>query len=74
MGWRDFEFSDLVLTGHHGIAVGDVDGDGREDVFVCDGGGLPNRLYRQLADGSAEDVSVEAGLDWYEDSRAALLD
>ena len=67
------KFSDLVLTGHHGIAVGDVDGDGREDVFVCDGGGLPNRLYRQLADGSAEDISAKAGLDWYEDSRAALL-
>ena len=32
-------FSDMALTGHHGIAVGDVDGDGREDVFVCDGGG-----------------------------------
>lgn len=66
-------FSDFSLTGHHGIAVGDVDGDGRDDVFVCDGGGLPNRLYRQKADGSAEEVSAEAGLDWYEDSRSALF-
>lgn len=66
-------FSDFALTGHHGIAVGDVDGDGLEDVFVCDGGGLPNRLYRQRADGSAEDISTKAGLDWYEDSRSALL-
>lgn len=67
------KFSDLVLTGYHGLAVGDVDGDGRDDVFVCDGGGLPNRLYRQLEDGSAEDISEQAELDWYEDSRAALL-
>ena len=73
--WADeiSRFSDLSLTGHHGIAVGDVDGDGREDLFVCDGGGLPNRLYRQCADGSAEDISKKAGLDWYEDSRSALL-
>ena len=66
-------FSDLALTGHHGIAVGDVDNDGLEDVFVCDGGGLPNRLYRQRADGTAEDISAKAGVDWYEDSRSALL-
>ena len=73
--WADeiSRFSDFALTGHHGIAVGDVDGDGLEDVFVCDGGGLPNRLYRQRADGSAEDISAKTGLDWYEDSRAALL-
>ena len=66
-------FSDFAMTGHHGIAVGDVDGDGREDVFVCDAGGLPNRLYRQLPDGSVEDISAAAGLDWYEDSRSALF-
>lgn len=66
-------FSDFALTGHHGIAVGDVDGDGRDDVFVCDAGGLPNRLYRQRADGTAEDISAWAGLDWYEDSRSALF-
>ncbi|MCP4847045.1 MAG: VCBS repeat-containing protein [Verrucomicrobiaceae bacterium] len=66
-------FGDMALTGHHGIAVGDIDGDGREDLFVCDGGSLPNRLYRQLPDGSAEDVSRYCGLDWLEDSRAGLL-
>ena len=65
--------SDMALTGHHGVAVGDVDGDGREDLFVCDGGGLPNRLYRQCPDGSVEDISRYSGVDWLEDSRAALL-
>jgi hypothetical protein len=65
--------SDMALTGHHGVAVGDVDGDGREDLFVCDGGGLPNRLYRQCPDGSAEDISRYSGIDWLEDSRSVLL-
>ncbi|MFP6872401.1 MAG: VCBS repeat-containing protein [Verrucomicrobiales bacterium] len=73
--WADriTRFGDMALTGHHGIAVGDVDGDGREDLFVCDGGSLPNRLYRQRADGTAEDISRDAGVDWLEDSRAGLL-
>ncbi len=66
-------FGDLALTGHHGIAVADVDGDGREDLFVADGGSLPNRLYLQRDDGTLRDVSERAGLDWYEDTRAALL-
>ncbi len=70
---RITRFGDMALTGHHGIAVGDVDGDGREDLFVCDGGSLPNRLYRQRADGTAEDISRDAGVDWLEDSRAGLL-
>lgn len=64
---------DFSLTGHHGLAVGDVNGDGLEDLFVCDGGSLPNRLYVQQADGKVRDVSGEAGVDWFEDSRSALL-
>lgn len=67
------KFGDMAMTGHHGLAVGDVNGDGRDDVFVCDGGSLPNRLYVQNEDGTAMDASMNAGIDWYEDSRAALL-
>ncbi|MGK0184285.1 MAG: hypothetical protein ACI9R3_000051 [Verrucomicrobiales bacterium] len=64
---------DFHLTGHHGIAVGDVNGDGLEDVYACDGGGLPNRLYVQLADGTVIDRSAEAQVDFLEDSRSALI-
>ena len=64
---------DFSLTGHHGLAVGDVNGDGRDDLYVCDGGSLPNRLYLQQADGTAVDVSAQAGVDWLEDTRSALL-
>ena len=47
----------LDVAGPHGLAVGDVNGDGLDDVFVCEPGGLPNRLYLQQSDGTALDVS-----------------
>lgn len=64
---------DFALTGHHGIAVGDVNGDGLDDVYACDGGGLPNRLYVQSTDGTVTDRSAEAQVDFLEDSRSALI-
>ena len=70
---RVTRLGDFSLTGHHGLAVGDVNGDGLEDLYVCDGGSLPNRLYLQQADGTVVDGSAEAGVDWLEDSRSALL-
>ncbi len=59
--------------GHHGLAVGDVNGDGLDDLYVCDMAGLPNRLFIQQPDGTAKDASAEAGVDWLERSRSALL-
>ena len=64
---------DMALTGHHGVAVGDINGDGRDDLYACDGGGLPNRLYLQQADGTVRDHSAEAQVDFLEDSRSALI-
>jgi hypothetical protein len=64
---------DMHFTGHHGIAVGDADGDDHDDLYVCDGGGLPNRLYLQNPDGTTRDVSAGAGVDWLEASRSALF-
>ena len=64
---------DLHIFGHHGIAIGDANGDGLEDLYVCDGGGLPNRLYLQNTDGTARDASSASGADWLEESRAALF-
>ncbi len=61
------------LLGHHGIAVGDVNGDGYEDVYVCQAGGLPNRLLLQQADGTVRDASVEKGVDFLDPSRGVLL-
>jgi hypothetical protein len=63
----------MGMFGHHGIAVGDVNGDDRDDLYVCEGGGLPNRLYVQQPDGTATDVSAQAGVDLLDDSTGALL-
>ena len=45
-----------------GVAIGDIDGDERPDLFVISGPGQ-NRLYRQSGDFVFEDVSSPAGLD-----------
>lgn len=63
----------LDVAGPHGLAVGDVNGDGRDDLFVCEPGGLPNRLYVQTVDGKARDASAEFGVDWLEPATSALF-
>ncbi|MFT5109938.1 MAG: hypothetical protein ACI9UA_005590 [Pseudoalteromonas tetraodonis] len=67
------KIDDMHFIGHHGIAVGDANGDGLDDLYVCDGGGLPNRLYLQNPDGTTRDVSAQAGVDWLESSKSALF-
>ncbi len=61
------------IMGHTGLAIGDVDGDGLEDLYACQLGGLPNRLYLHGADGTASDRSAWAGVDWLDRSQSALL-
>ena len=36
----------IDLYGSNGISVGDIDGDGVDEIYVCQPGGLPNRLYK----------------------------
>ena len=45
--WRARISRDLGLdvVANHGLALGDVDGDLLEDVYVCQQGGLPNLLF-----------------------------
>jgi len=68
---------DGVLTrdsnGHHGIAVGDADGDGLEDLYVAQPSGLPNRLFRARGDGTFEDATENAGLAVLDDTSDALF-
>ncbi len=61
------------VNGLQGIAVGDADGDGWDDVYLCQPGGLPNRLYIRQDDGTLKDRSAAAGVDWMELTRAALF-
>ncbi len=63
----------LDIYGHQGVAVGDFDGDGLEDFYVCQPAGLPNRLFRNLGNGRFEEVSRQAGVDVLEGTSAALF-
>jgi hypothetical protein len=63
----------IYQFGHNGLALGDVNGDGYDDVYVCQPGGLPNRLFVQKPDGTATDVSAEAGVDFLDNTQSALL-
>lgn len=46
----------IDVYGNNGLAAGDFDGDGRDDLYICQLAGLPNRLYRNRGDGTFEDV------------------
>ena len=70
---RSQNLSPNAADGRAGIAVGDVNGDGLDDLYVCQDAGLPNRLYVQQADGTALDLSASSGADWLESSHGALL-
>ena len=63
----------LKVGGWNGLAIGDANGDGLEDVYVCQSGGLPNRLFIAQTDGTVKDVAATAGVDWLETSRGALF-
>jgi Tfp pilus assembly protein PilF len=68
---------DSVLTrdsnGHHGISVGDADGDGLDDLYVAQPAGLPNRLYRNRGDATFEDVTEKAGMGVLDDTAESLF-
>ena len=64
---------DSWVWGHHGLAVGDVNGDGLDDLFLCQNGGIPNKLFVQNPDGTATDVSAAAGVDHLDISSSALI-
>ena len=63
----------FALLGTPGLALGDVNGDGLDDLYVCQEGGLPNLLFLRNPDGTAADSSAVSGANWLESSRAALL-
>jgi len=70
----DWRLGQLLLGAAAGIAVGDVDGDGLEDLYLCQPGGLPNRLLvRGPGSLGFVDVSGRSGADFLDFSRSALL-
>ncbi len=63
----------IDVYGNQGIAVGDIDNDGVDEIYVCQPGGLPNRLYKLRPDGTAEDLTERAGLGVLDDTTCALF-
>ncbi|MDG2384891.1 MAG: VCBS repeat-containing protein [Pirellulaceae bacterium] len=57
----------------NGLAIGDANGDGLDDLFLCQPPGLPNKLFIRQADGTATDQSESAGIDWLDQTSAALF-
>ncbi|MEM6802113.1 MAG: FG-GAP-like repeat-containing protein [Bacteroidota bacterium] len=46
----------------YGIAVGDIDNDGDEDIFISTGPGEANVLLENKGDGTFHDISIQAGI------------
>lgn len=63
----------IDVYGNNGVAIGDFDGDGFDDFYVCQPAGLPNRLYRNRGDGTFEDVTEKAGVAVLDGTACALF-
>ena len=55
-----------------GLAAADYDSDGDIDLFVPNGYGFPDQLYRNLGDGQFEEIARSVGVASLERNRAAL--
>lgn len=65
---------DPVLRGFgSGVAAADYDDDGDVDLFLPTSQGTPHLLYRNLGNGSYEEIAQEVGLDLQESARVALF-
>ena len=63
----------IDIYGSNGIAVGDIDNDGADEVYICQPGGLPNRLLKFDVAGRASDLSATWGVDLLDDTSCALF-
>ena len=63
----------IDISGNCGLAVGDINNDGLDDVYVCQPHGMPNLLLTQNPDGTADNTAKAAGVDIFDHSSAALL-
>lgn len=63
----------IDVYGNNGIAAGDFDNDGFDDLYICQPAGLPNRLYRNRGDGTFEDVTERAGVGVLDSTACALF-
>ena len=63
----------IDVDGNQGISAADIDNDGVDEIYVCQPGGLPNRLYKFGPGGSALDITAHAGLDLLDETTCAVF-
>jgi Flp pilus assembly protein TadD/peroxiredoxin len=63
----------IDVYGNNGVAAGDYDNDGFDDLYVCQPSGLSNRLYHNRGDGTMEDVTEKAGVGVLDNTACALF-
>ncbi|MCB0847544.1 MAG: VCBS repeat-containing protein, partial [Bacteroidetes bacterium] len=74
------DYQEQVLLPHKmsqfgpAIAVGDINGDGRDDLYVGQSTGSPSRLYAQQTNGDFKEIQAFEEDAAYEDIDAAFLD
>ena len=63
----------MDVNGLCGVTLGDADGDGRDDLYLPQQGGLPNRLFLHQPDGTLRDATESSGTGWLDDTHGALF-
>lgn len=63
----------IDIYSNTGVAVGDFDGDGWDDFYLCEPAALPNRLFRNQGNGHFEDVTEKAGVGVLDNTACALF-
>ncbi|MAB79966.1 MAG: hypothetical protein CMJ89_11495 [Planctomycetes bacterium] len=61
------------FLGMQGLALGDANGDGIDDVYVPFHAGVANRLFLRKPDGTIADASRRSRIDYLENTPSALL-
>jgi tetratricopeptide (TPR) repeat protein len=62
----------IDLYGSNGLSVGDIDNDGLDEIYVCQPGGLPNRLYK-YSSGALTDITETWGVGLLDETSSALF-
>ncbi len=78
LGVDDYHYKVDRLTGNsflgsQGLALGDVNGDGLDDLYLSQQGGMPNRLLLRNADGTLRDFTKESGTGLLDNTRSSLI-